>query len=85
MPSLLSLLLGSALALAPGQLLERHKPVVVLHPLERSAPTAVEGFLADAQLVGGSYDVRACARRLYSIQPTMISVIANASIAKPVR
>ena len=63
MPSLLSLLLGSALALTPGQLLERHKPVVVLHPLERSAPTAVEGFLADAQLVGGSYDVRACAAR----------------------
>ena len=28
---------------------------------------------------------RACARRLYSIQPTMISVIENASIAKPVR
>jgi hypothetical protein len=63
MPSLLSLLLGSALALAPGQLLERHQPVVVLHPLERSAPTAVEGFLADAQLVGGNYDVRACAAR----------------------
>ena len=63
MPSLLSLLLGSALALAPGQLLERHKPVVVLHPFERSAPTAVEGFLADAQLVGGNYDVRACAAR----------------------
>lgn len=63
MPSLLSLLLGSALALTPGQLLERHKPVVVLHPLERSAPTAVEGFLADAQLVGGNYDVRACSAR----------------------
>lgn len=63
MPSLLSLLLGSVLALTPGQLLERHRPVVVLHPLERSAPTAVEGFLADAQLVGGNYDVRACSAR----------------------
>ena len=63
MPSLLSLLLGSALALAPGQLLERHKPIVVLHPLERFAPTPVDGFLADANLVGGRYDVRACAAR----------------------
>lgn len=63
MPSLLSLLLSSALALTPGQLLERHKPVVVLHPLERSAPTSVEGFLADADLAVGRYDVRACAAR----------------------
>src|SRR5687768_11104088 len=63
MPSLLSLLLGSALALTPGQLLERHKPIVVLHPAERFAPTAVEGFLADADLAGGRYDVRACAAR----------------------
>ena len=63
MPSLLSLLLGSVLALTPGQLLERHKPVVVLHPAERFAPTAVEGFLADADLAGGRYDVRACAAR----------------------
>lgn len=63
MPSLLSLLLGSVLALTPGQLLERHKPVVVLHPAERFAPTAVEGFLADAELAGGRYDVRACAAR----------------------
>ena len=63
MPSLLSLLLGSVLALTPGQLLERHKPIVVLHPAERFAPTAVEGFLADAELTGGRYDVRACAAR----------------------
>lgn len=63
MPSLLSLLLGSVLALTPGQLLERHAPLVVVHPLERSAPTNVEGFLADAQLVAGGYDVRACAAR----------------------
>lgn len=63
MPSLLSLLLGSVLALTPGQLLERHRPVVVLHPQERSAPTAVEGFLADADLVGGRYDLRACSAR----------------------
>ena len=63
MPSLLSLLLGSVLALTPGQLLERHKPVVVLHPAERFASTPVEGFLADADLAGGRYDVRACAAR----------------------
>jgi hypothetical protein len=63
MPSLLSLLLGSVLAVTPGQLLERHAPVVVLHPLERSAPTNVDGFLADSQLVGGRYDLRACAAR----------------------
>ena len=31
-------------------LLARHAPVVVLHPAERSAPTNVEGFLADAEL-----------------------------------
>src|SRR5215213_7421043 len=63
MPSLLSLLLGSVLALTPAQLLERHRPIVVLHPLERSAPTTVEGFLADADLSGGRYDVRACSAR----------------------
>jgi len=63
MPSFLSLLLGSFLALAPAQLLERHRPVVVLHPAERFAPTAVEGFLADADLVGDRYDVRACGAR----------------------
>jgi hypothetical protein len=63
MPSLLSLLLGSVLALTPAQLLDRHRPVVVLHPQERSAPTSVEGFLADADLAGGRYDVRACSSR----------------------
>lgn len=44
-------------------LLARHAPVVVLHPAERSAPTNVEGFLADAELAGGRYDVRACSAR----------------------
>src|SRR5918995_4317752 len=44
-------------------LLARHAPVVVLHPDERSAPTHVEGFIADAELVGGRYDVRACSAR----------------------
>ena len=39
-------------------LLARHAPVVVLHAAERSAPTNVEGFIADAELVGGRYDVR---------------------------
>jgi len=44
-------------------LLARHAPVVVLHPAERSAPTNVEGFIADAALVGGRYDVRSCSAR----------------------
>lgn len=44
-------------------LLARYAPVVVLHPGERSAPTNVEAFLADADLAGGRYDVRACAAR----------------------
>ena len=44
-------------------LLARHAPVVVLHPDERSAPTNVEGFLADADLVGGRYDLRGCSAR----------------------
>ena len=44
-------------------LLARHAPVVVLHPEERSAPTNVEGFLADADLAGGRYDVRGCSAR----------------------
>jgi len=44
-------------------LLARHAPVVVLHPAERSAPTNVEGFLADAELSGGRYDIRACSAR----------------------
>ncbi len=44
-------------------LLARHAPVVVLHPDERSAPTGVEGFLADADLANGRYDVRGCSAR----------------------
>ena len=44
-------------------LLARYAPVVVLHPDERSAPTNVEGFLADAELTSGRYDVRACSAR----------------------
>ena len=48
---------------AAAVLLARHAPVVVLHPEERSAPTNIEGFLADATLAGGRYDVRACSAR----------------------
>jgi Vacuolar protein sorting-associated protein 62 len=44
-------------------LLARHAPIVVLHPGERAAPTGVEGFLADADLVDGRYDVRGCSAR----------------------
>jgi hypothetical protein len=42
--------LVTTLALTPAQLLARYEPVVVLHPEERFAPVAVEGFLADARL-----------------------------------
>ncbi len=64
MPLFLSLLLGSVLALAPGpQLLERHRPIVILHPVERSAPTQVEGFVEAADLSAGRYDLRACSAR----------------------
>ena len=44
-------------------LLARHAPVVVLHPAERSAPTNVESFIADADLADGRYDVRGCSAR----------------------
>jgi len=44
-------------------LLARHAPIVVLHPAERSAPTNVEGFIADSELAGGRYDVRGCSAR----------------------
>ena len=44
-------------------LLARHAPVVVLHPSERSAPTNVAGFLADAELANGRYDVLACSAK----------------------
>ena len=45
---------------AAAALLARYAPVLVLHDAERSAPTNVEGFLADATLAAGRYDVRAC-------------------------
>lgn len=51
------------LVLQDHKLLARYAPVVVLHPAERSAPTNVEGFLADAELSGTRYDVRACSAR----------------------
>ena len=44
-------------------LLARHAPVVVLHGAERSAPTNVAGFLADAELANGRYDLRACSAK----------------------
>lgn len=50
-------------ASSDAALLARHAPVVVLHPAERSAPTNVDGFLADAELAGGRYDVSACSAR----------------------
>ena len=62
MPSLLSLLLGSVLALTPGSCSSVTSRSLV-HPAERFAPTAVEGFLSDAELAGGRYDIRACAAR----------------------
>lgn len=53
--------LGAVAALSPsaagqggapplGRLLARHVPILVLHPAERFAPVAVEGFLADSDL-----------------------------------
>src|SRR5688572_8795701 len=51
------------LVLQKHKLLSRYAPLVVLHPAERSAPTNVAGFLADADLVGSRYDVRACSAR----------------------
>jgi hypothetical protein len=44
---------GSDAASAPSlsTLLARYSPIVVLHPQERFRPVAVDGFLADAELV----------------------------------
>jgi hypothetical protein len=43
-----------------AQLLARYAPILVLHPDERFQPESVDGYLADAVLVGGHYDQRLC-------------------------
>ncbi len=42
------------------RLLRTYEPVLVLHPDERFHPEAVDGYLADADLVGNHYDQRLC-------------------------
>ena len=44
----------------PVQLLRAYAPTMVLHPNERFRPESVDGFLADADLVGSHYDQRLC-------------------------
>lgn len=39
---------GSAVTPSPMTLLQRHVPIVVLHPAERFQPVPVDGFLADS-------------------------------------
>ena len=53
---------GAQAADAPplGLLLERHVPILVLHPAEQFAPVRVDGFLADSDLVGSNLDQRFC-------------------------
>jgi Vacuolar protein sorting-associated protein 62 len=43
-----------------GALLQRHVPILILHPAEQFAPVRVDGFLADSDLVGGNLDQRFC-------------------------
>jgi hypothetical protein len=43
-----------------SRLLAKHVPVLQLHPAEQFSPVRVEGFLADADLRGGSLDQRLC-------------------------
>ena len=50
----------SASTPANAQLLTRYAPILVLHPDERFQPEQVDGYLADADLVGGHYDQRLC-------------------------
>jgi hypothetical protein len=42
------------------QLLRRYAPILTLHPSERFGPVRVDGFLAQADLVGSHYDQRDC-------------------------
>jgi hypothetical protein len=67
LPLVAALVVGCGLAAqAPAsiptdaQLLARHAPILVLHPDERFQPEAVDGYLADADVVGGHYDQRLC-------------------------
>jgi hypothetical protein len=43
-----------------ARLLRAYAPVLVLHPDERFRPETVDGYLADADLVGTHYDQRLC-------------------------
>ena len=45
---------------ARARLLRTYAPVLVLHPDERCRPEQVDGYLADADLVGTHYDERLC-------------------------
>jgi hypothetical protein len=49
-----------AQANARAKLLRAYAPVLVLHPDERFHPETVDGYLADADLVGNHYDQRLC-------------------------
>jgi len=53
---------GVLAAPAPSrlQLLRAYAPVLVLHPDERFHPETVDGYLADADLVGTHYDLQLC-------------------------
>lgn len=53
-------LAAPAAAATPQQLLERYRPVLVLHPQERFAPVPVETFTQGADLAAGGYDFRGC-------------------------
>lgn len=44
----------------PATLLRTFEPVLVLHPDERFQPEAVDGYLADSDLVAGHRDQRLC-------------------------
>jgi Vacuolar protein sorting-associated protein 62 len=53
---------GGSVSVRPplSVLLERHVPILVLHPAEQFAPVRVDGFLADSDLVGPNLDQRYC-------------------------
>jgi len=85
--AVLVLALGASLAAAsdrtaptPAQLLRRHAPVLVLHPSERFRPVAVDGFLADADLLGDHYDQRLCRS---GEGPAALDCYASADAAHP--
>jgi len=61
-----------------AQLLARYEPVFVLHPDERFQPEAVDGYLADSDLVSGHYDQRLCRS---ADGPAALDCYANADAA----